>query len=1728
MSFPGDTYAPPGVYTQTFFDNPLQGISASLRIPLLLGTGSESLFQDALEVVRGSSSSSDQRVVDEDLSGRAVVSVSESGEVTLGAFNGSLKRVQVKNFPIVNGNGTGTTATNSSKIRVTIAGNPVVVLAIDGAKGILTLSTAPKLGEETLATYFFNRTDTLVTDTLSDQVTSDAPEIYGTADQNYDITTDVNDTLEFTVDSEDAVTVTLSESPTGGWTAAQIAAFINSDASGTSLSATTAEDSQGRTVLYLTADRDIVVGSGSANTTLGLTTGTDTARNKTFFTFQGPIVDGTNGGITSTDPADVTVKVDGTQVIPESLDGASRTFTLGFAPEPGAVVTCQYYFNSWQDTFDHLQHRNITAITQAGLTPDRKDYTSGTDFILKDDKILWGTASLVESGVHTSGATYFNDTQVSTTLVDARQYLAECAAYVDTSVNPPLEDRKTFTLPLVATTGNGRNSLIDSDTFTDVANGRVGLPTNRPDLVLVYWGYSLSDAVERGAVEVTKVDSDNSRVTLASAVPVGASVYATFYYNTIQDQEYTLTVDTEGGSGVGVYSVANEDGDSLYTALFSSKSAGLATIQIQFPSGAESTADTRFETPFDATSYVGPVEEDVTVTFATQNATLGSYTVPGAGPYYIAPGASDNFDIIVDGATLTGGHVDLSDPIGSGSGFFAQMVGNEIEYSAASGGTSFVVDSTNNTIDLMVDGVLLNAIALDDSTSITASFTNVINQVAFGVYGATASSGGAATIVIPNGSYASGTDDYYIGWEVVVTGGLGAAATIRTVTDYVASTKTLTLDGGTYDGTSVFSLYNPDNAPYMTGATRFLSAVTITAGEYDELQISVTGSTTGQTTLDCAGGDAIVAGTYTTATALAAAVQTAIDAAISTAAAACVITVGVDTSGRLTFSLIPDPTDTEGAYLEFVAQTAGEDFALLAGLDTDAAAQSGQAKLFAGPIARVYSLGASPYLTDRIILRNRLIPGQTGSMDGEFIKGFCQLEVLGGTGAEQAGLVAKDTADAGIRGTMMEPTIFGEVGISGGQVPTTTYGDARDGQPVVTFYADGGTTPQNNVFKMTFEGTPITVEFTDASGVAIASGSSADVPLGPVGSANTVLGQISAAMTAAGLSAAPVQEGAGIRLRGDLTTAATSIVLGTGSANEILGFTDGDSVERETLSVDTLVSALMAHTNTTLSDSIFTWAGASGYFAFAALAKRVTDSANAQYLYLQSQGNAGAGTTSSIAIDEAATDSTTLPGTGLGISDGDGGSGEDAVDGFYVTSSDTVNGSGSAGTSVFNSGTGQDGYVGQTYRDSVTGLTFSVLAREGGSSYPAGQTFTITCRSLATTDSNLPTNVIPGVELIVSNTSGITAGDTAVVSTFDSSGNSPDVGDLYYVSYNYSKADFSTSLYTKMAAIEAAFGGLSPENPATLASYLALLNGAVILAIRQVQADTDSDSDGVNDEASVAAFMSAIDSVAGALPGGAYPDTLIALKGGSDTLNQYLAQQADIQSSLRYRAERTVIAGCSAGTEPRAAGDQAEAVARYRFRLVYPDMYNITLSTATAENEEFLVDGTFMAAALAGNRASPRVDVATPWTGARILGIDSVARVLDAVQENQVAVRGVTVITQERSVIKVRQGFTTDMANNLTKLPTIITIADEVQRQSRSTLDRFSGIKNLDGVTGQIETQLNSTLRQLNKAQIIAAYTPSTAQSSPDNPTTAEVESSYAPVFPLLYLLLTFQMRSSL
>ena len=1586
MAFPSSIYAPPSVYTKTTFDSPLSGALAGVKIPVLIGTGSEILSQNDLELLRGSSSSVDQQVVQEDMAGRIVASELASGEIVLGSYDGTANQVQVRNFPIVTGDGSGSTTTKPSDVSVSLNGDPVVVLAIDGAKGLLTLSESPKTGDSLKVTYFFNRTDTLTTDDVSAQVSEDNALIYLGKSGNYTVYPTSSDELLITVDGI-SLAIILVGNASNEISPAALVTQIKSGSGITSLDATTFTNNEGNISVVMSAEKEIVLGSGSANSALGLSAGTSTGRNKTFYVYNGPIVDGSNGGVTTTDVADVTVKVDGVQVIPSSVDGFSRAVTLSVPPSNGSTITIQYYFNTWQDTFDYLAHTGITAVTLAGYTAGKGDFVQGVDFILKDDKILWGTGVLVDSEISTQGYALLGENQVTTNLIDNKGYFESCGAVVDTSISPAKESKTEFKLPFTPTTGNGRGTPIGISLFQTVSNGRIDLPTNRPDLVKAYWGFSIQDAMDRGEVTVLSVNHESATITLKDPVPTGAMVWATQYYNVIQDAEYYVVCQTAGVSGVGTYSVTDQTGSGLVIPQYVSKSAGLATVTIEFPSGSELLSDVRYESPHSTSSFTGAVEEEITVTFSDKAATPAAHTFSSTGEFAFIDGQSSVIEITVDGGATSTDLQVVSHQ--------AYITGAELVYPDPTAQSMLVSAGIDDSLIMTVDGQQVD-VTLSAGTQPMATLVGEINT--------------AVALVLPR----------------------------------------------------------------ITGVAKFTSSFEIVAGQNDNLTITVDVTPYALT---------LAPASYPTASAFVAQIQTQIDAAGAgvihgTTGTDVRINANVDSFGQVYFTYERISAQSK------VALSSTNELLKQLGLDgSEVMIGDGVADYKVAELVSMPAIGGK-YFYDRIVLRNRILPTSAlGEAQASLMVDVTTADDILGLSMAQAG-------EACSKPTVEPASVSGEIGLTGSQA--LGFG----AYPQVTLYPSGSTNAQNNILLLTIDGTTYEVVFAQKDGTALTV-SGEDVPLSDTGANSGIVEQIN---TAVGSSVASI-EGHGIRISSLSQGTESSVVIGEGSSNSILGLLNNTSASRSLVSISCLTSALIEQ-------------GISAHFSV------ISDSAGADYLYMQSQ-------TTGVASNISYSDGTvSLIGTGFTDSIGDGGVGESGKSGFYVTSN-ISNGSGSVATSLLSgTGVGQDGAVGQTYRDLATGLTFTILSRSTGVNYPAG-TLTFKASKIVTTDANLPISSVKGVSLIVANTESLNSGDSASVETFQRSGEQPQVGDAYYSSYKYAKQDFEPRLYTKFSAVEAAFGELDPTNPLSLACYLAMSNGSILVGLKQVRKD-ELMVGGEYTQASIVAYRDAVDQMSGTFAGGTNPDVLVPLRGDSLELYQYMARHVNLQSSIRYKSERTVIAGVGAGTKRRDVKAWASAIKETRFRLLYPDMAYITITDAFGNDQRHLVDGTFVAAAWAGAVVAPTKDVATPWTNARIFGFDSLARNSDAVEKNQLAVAGITVLEDIPNAIKVRHGLTTDMSNIVTKTPTVIQIADEVQQLARVALDSFVGIKFLPSITSQIEGRLSMVMKELVRKQIIAGYTGISANVSPDDPTVAQVEAYYQPVFPLLYLVVTFNLRAQL
>lgn len=1688
---PFTTYAPPGVYTRTVTEPVVTQLLGGLRVPVLIGTAKETLSQTDYELIRGSSSVADTPVFGEDMTGRAVVSGPNNAPV-LGPADGARTKFKVRNFPIVDGSGVGKTTYDPTKVSATVNGQQAVISSVDGLNGIVQFLVPPQPNDIVTLNYFFHRGDTRITDDVSSQVTQTPAVLVTPKYETYDIISGVNDKLELIVD--DVVNASITLTAGLGRAASDIANDINAAAI-TGLTASVHVDAAGLNHVQLQAQGNILIGSGNANGVFGFNPGTTTGRNAVFRVFNGPIVDGSNGGITTTDPSKVVVLVNGVQVLAKALDGANSAVTLPFAPKPGSTVAITYYFNTWQDTFDYLPNSNIVNVGNVGIAPNRRDYLHGPDFVVinqgEQSIIQWGTAFLVTPGVKT-GTTAFDSTQITGLLVDNRIYGVQCERYVDPVTAIASETK--FILPLPPTTGNGRDTPLGVSLYQTVTNSRIDLPTNRPDLVTVHVGKSWRDAKSRPAVTVLEVDSATSSIVLRDPVPADYKVFATFWYNRISDDTFTFNVVTPGPSGVGQYTITSQaTGTDLFGVKFGTKS-GLAQT-VQWPSGVEYIPDAIH------TGAGTPVSETVTVTFdsSLNPASHASFTNAEAGPYDIYAATQIFGGVVVDGNPAVS--VNLSLP------YVPVVIGNPVK-------NPITFLSTDRLV-LVIDGVTLGPIDVSSATTVAAAAA-AINAFIDADTQAHADGSPTFASTAPN-SLASATS---YGTEALLqikgrnvksfTNGLTSSVLVLTPTSggqTDASTKLGLAPNMTASGS-----YNAINQVATLVGTK-VAPYNITSGLNDNLQVTVDGLDFGVT---------LPAGTAVSLEDVVTAIN---DAYIAVAPPADIatytadlITLANDIKAKYNLHIANTTyhvaADTTNQITSPNATSLATAITLINEIRTDYNAHLTQTGVHQmNDTVNPTSLAACTNLQTAIALAHDLQNRFNLHLSQNGVHGYDD------TVNSETNPIAVDQTTAETLLTSLKAKINAHYLQPGvhltNDVTNTITGSTTPDPPggphtnfaalaneikaklnlhfaSTTHHVVADTTNTITVADATPTSLPSVIALANAIGYATTFGAYNAHRTQSQGIYNVHGTNDTVNVSSAALSELVAHTGQGaiagqLWLSSRTNAAGSNIGVKTsGTANSVLGFTGGDSAGRVQPTASAIASALNANAS----------------FGALAVARSVQVPGLGNFLEINSRTT---GPTSTIAFTSVAS-TCFVPDTGIGITPGISADvGEPAQAGFTVTSS--------AGPS----GSNGIGFPGQTYTDATTGLRFTVLPATTGD-YSDGGSFTLLVGQNFTCDSTVPIRCIGGVEVTVYNTNGMNPGTTAILTTYPRSGAHPQIGDVYYVSYDYAKSDLSTALYRDNKKIQQTFGPPTPDNPLSLGARFALLNGAVILGLKQVQRAAGSS------QASLQSYIEAIDEQKKLISGSVKPDVITPLTTDPQVFS-HLNQHCVYMSAPRQEGERIGVVGVAVGTSPLGVQAIAQGLASELMIVTYPDSFIITLSDDQGNSYDQLVDGSYAAAALAGSTCNPSVDVATPITRRQIVGFKSLGRLLDPTEANATAVSGVTIIEQIDTGLRVRHGLTTRPDTVITRTPSVTLTIQFVQQTIRRVLDPYIGQKFTGSIIKAIENQLSGAFSNLIDQQIVSKVAGISVYTDENDPTILRAEVIYVPVFPLEYIVATMQVR---
>jgi len=479
----------------------------------------------------------------------------------------------------------------------------------------------------------------------------------------------------------------------------------------------------------------------------------------------------------------------------------------------------------------------------------------------------------------------------------------------------------------------------------------------------------------------------------------------------------------------------------------------------------------------------------------------------------------------------------------------------------------------------------------------------------------------------------------------------------------------------------------------------------------------------------------------------------------------------------------------------------------------------------------------------------------------------------------------------------------------------------------------------------------------------------------------------------------------------------------------------------------------------------------------------------------------------------------------------------------YTVTSTNSKGSGSQGTAI--------GYLDQTYEDEVTGFRITVVnpadhAAYGVPSIPASYNFQVGdvlnfivkadatganaairhCGNPGTAPAESNNRIaIPGIWTIVSSNYGSTAGDTVIVSTFVKSGNDPNVGEFYYVSYTRNKtaADYAIQMYTNPADAYAVYGQPNTVNRVSLGIQFMSQNGVQLFGVIQVPVVP-----GTN-QASDQDYINAIASLATALPGSSSKANVIVPLSTSPTVQQYLSRFLTSQATIRNKGEAIGFIGYDQFATPASMRQSARSIANKRIIAIGTPLSGVNITNpSTGVTVEYPVSGEFIAAAMAGLNCNPANDVATTLTFQNLVGFTRLFIKYDDPTMDLMAADGLTCILDNNGSLKIRHYKSTDPSNPLTSEPTSTTISDYVAQVFRSDLNQFIGRKMLDSLTTDIQVVCNARLKSLVDQQIIAGYKSLSVVQDPVDPTQADVTVTYQPLFSLLYVSVVFTVNTNL
>jgi hypothetical protein len=609
-----DQYTEPGVYTRESADAPGVILFGDLRIPIFIGEGVEEFTNKNVTLHRGSSSVADDLVVKENITDQLY---NESN------IYSPTRSFQLTYFPVVKGDGTGTTTSQPTDITVLANGVPAAVTSLNGVTGELMLHDIYGADTTLEVTYYFKRKDTyFANENVSSQVptfatwTQQANLVLsltnpGALGNNVTLAltkvTPTSDALAVSGIGTDSISIELQRTAK----AIAVGLPLTFNAAGKTITRATGTwpaegvkigDSITLSGFGTSANNKVVTVSGVTDTTLTvaevLTNATTEVGTVSLIAVRS-LTDLKNlvlSGITTLSAGDLTVVSLTSGFENLGATAASASFSGGAGPSSntvfkvahtpivdganGGVVTSNA--SKVQATVNGLPAPIVAVDGPNGLVTLASSVVAGQTVLLsyysnnyQDTYELLPSSnvtSISNVGYGPDRADFVNGVDYVLENLANGSSRIQWGASASVATGTWTAGFTPFDASVVTTT------LIDEKVYMQPVQGEVngknaiftladspvdgsGLSrtTNDPALVQIYIGANPVAALAAGAVRVIQVVGANRTVKLYNP-PASGTVYASYYRSALNDHSYTLTVGTPGITGQGTYKISNELG----------------------------------------------------------------------------------------------------------------------------------------------------------------------------------------------------------------------------------------------------------------------------------------------------------------------------------------------------------------------------------------------------------------------------------------------------------------------------------------------------------------------------------------------------------------------------------------------------------------------------------------------------------------------------------------------------------------------------------------------------------------------------------------------------------------------------------------------------------------------------------------------------------------------------------------------------------------------------------------------------------------------------------------------------------------------------------------------------------------------------------------------------------------------------------------------------------------